>query len=53
MSGTTGQGRAALIEDDVEFDGRDAALLGAIHETGSVAAAASDLGRSRARALSR
>jgi len=53
MDETTGRGRAALIEDDVEFDGRDAALLGAIHETGSVAAAASDLGRSRARALSR
>ena len=52
-NGTAGRGRAALIEDDAEFDGRDAALLRAIHETGSVAAAASELGRSRARALSR
>ncbi|MFD1569577.1 TOBE domain-containing protein [Halorubrum laminariae] len=53
MNETTGRGRAALIEDDVEFDDRDAALLDAIHETGSVAAAAADLERSRARALSR
>lgn len=53
MNGTTGRGQAALIEDNTEFDSRDAALLDAIHETGSVAAAASDLGRSRARALSR
>jgi molybdate transport system regulatory protein len=48
-----GRGRAALIEGDTEFDGRDAALLRAINEAGSVAGAASDLGRSRARALSR
>ena len=48
-----GRGSAALIEGDVEFDGRDAALLRAIHETGSVAGAAAELGRSRARALSR
>ncbi|WP_144922546.1 TOBE domain-containing protein [Halorubrum salsamenti] len=51
--GAAGRGRAALIEDGVEFDGRDAALLRAVHEAGSVAGAASDLGRSRARALSR
>ena len=48
-----GRGRAALIEDGVEFDGRDAALLRAVDASGSVAGAASDLGRSRARALSR
>jgi molybdate transport system regulatory protein len=48
-----GRGSAALIEGDVEFDGRDAALLRAVHEAGSVAGAAADLGRSRARALSR
>ena len=48
-----GRGRAALIEDGVEFDGRDAALLRAVHEAGSVAGAAADLGRSRARALAR
>ena len=48
-----GRGRAALIEGDVEFDGRDAALLRAVHRAGSVAGAAAELGRSRARALSR
>jgi len=48
-----GRGSAALIEGDAEFDGRDAALLRAVHETGSVAGAAAELGRSRARALSR
>jgi len=48
-----GRGRAALIEDGVEFDARDAALLRAVGETGSVAGAAAELGRSRARALSR
>ncbi|WP_200531908.1 TOBE domain-containing protein [Halorubrum sp. LN27] len=51
--GGAGRGRAALIGDGVEFDGRDAALLRAVHEAGSVAGAAADLGRSRARALSR
>lgn len=50
---TSGRGRAALIEGDVEFDRRDAALLRTIHRTGSVAAAATELGRSRARALRR
>lgn len=53
MNETAGRGRAALIEGDAEFDGRDATLLRAIHEAGSVAGAASELGRSRARALSR
>ncbi|RLM63244.1 ABC transporter [Halorubrum sp. Atlit-8R] len=48
-----GRGRAALIEDGVEFDGRDAALLRAVDAAGSVAGAAAELGRSRARALSR
>jgi len=48
-----GRGRAALLEGDVEFDGRDAALLRAVHDAGSVAGAAAELGRSRARALSR
>ncbi|ELZ48634.1 transcriptional regulator, ModE family protein [Halorubrum coriense DSM 10284] len=48
-----GRGHAALVEDGVEFDGRDAALLRAVDAAGSVAGAASALGRSRARALSR
>jgi molybdate transport system regulatory protein len=48
-----GRGSAALIEGGVEFDGRDAALLRAVDAAGSVAGAASELGRSRARALSR
>jgi len=48
-----GRGRAALIEGGVEFDGRDAALLRAVAAAGSVAGAATELGRSRARALSR
>ena len=52
-AGAAGRGRAALIEDGTEFGGRDAALLRAIHEAGSVAGAAAELGRSRARALSR
>lgn len=50
---TNGRGRAALVEGGVEFDERDAALLRAIDRTGSVAAAAAELGRSRARALRR
>lgn len=53
MTETTGRGRAALVEGDTEFDARDAALLAAIGRAGSVAGAASELGRSRARALSR
>ena len=53
MSETRGRGHTALVEGDTEFDARDAALLRAIARTGSVAGAASELGRSRARALSR
>jgi len=53
MDETAGRGRAALIEAETEFDARDAALLRAVHEAGSVAGAAAELGRSRARALSR
>ena len=53
MDDTTGRGRAALLEGEVEFDGRDAALLQAIAQTGSVAGATTELGRSRARALTR
>lgn len=53
MDETTGRGRAALVEDGVEFDADDADLLRAIGRTGSVAKASSELGRSRARALSR
>jgi len=53
MTDATGRGRAAITADGVEFDGRDAALFREIHRTGSVAAAATALGRSRARALSR
>jgi molybdate transport system regulatory protein len=50
---TAGQGRAALVSGDVEFDAGDAALFRAIGRTGSVARAAEVLGRSRARALTR
>lgn len=53
MSEPTGRGRATLVEGDVEFGADDAALLGAIGRTGSVARAAETLGRSRARALRR
>jgi len=48
-----GRGQAALIGSDAEFDARDAALLRAVREAGSVAGAAAELERSRARALSR
>lgn len=50
---TSGRGRAALVEGEIEFDSRDAALLRAIDRTESIATAASELGRSRARALRR
>lgn len=53
MSEPTGRGQAAIIENGVEFAGRDATLLRSIDRTGSVARASSELGRSRARALSR
>lgn len=49
----TGRAQAAIVDDDIEFGTRDAVLLRTIHRTGSVAAAATELGRSRARALSR
>ncbi|MXR40048.1 LysR family transcriptional regulator [Halobaculum sp. WSA2] len=44
---------ASLVAAGVTFDGRDATLLRAIADAGSVSGAASELGRSRARALSR
>jgi molybdate transport system regulatory protein len=50
---TSGRGEAIIVEGDREFTADDAALLAAVHEEGSVAGAASALGRSRARALSR
>ena len=53
MTDPTGRGKAALVEGDVEFDDRDATLLGTIDDCGSIAAAASTLERSRARALRR
>ena len=53
LTESTGRGEAALVEGDVEFDGRDATLLGTIDDCGSIAAAASTLERSRARALRR
>lgn len=49
----TGRGQAALVEDEAEFGDRDAMLLGTIDRLGSVASAAAELGRSRARALQR
>ena len=53
MDETSGQGRATLVRDEVEFDDRDVTLLREIDETGSVAKASTNLGRSRARDLSR
>lgn len=53
MTGAGGRGRAALLHGETEFDTSDATLLRAIDESGSVAKASSDLGRSRARALGR
>lgn len=53
MDEPTGRGAATLVEDGVEFDGSDAALLRAIARTGSVARASTELSRSRARALTR
>lgn len=50
---TDGQGAAVLVCDGVEFDERDAALLAEIDRTGSVSRASENLGRSRARDLSR
>lgn len=49
----TGRGRAVLVENDIEFGERDATLLRTIDRSGSVASAAAELGRSRARALQR
>ncbi len=53
MDETSGQGRAALVRDGVELDERDVTLLRTIDQTGSVAKASTNLGRSRARDLSR
>jgi molybdate transport system regulatory protein len=53
MDDASGRGRAALIEDGTEFVERDAVLLRTINRTGSIARAATELGRSRAHALSR
>ncbi|MDR9429165.1 MAG: LysR family transcriptional regulator [Natronomonas sp.] len=53
MDETRGDARAAITVDGTEFDARDRALLDAIHRTGSVAGAAAELGRSRARSLAR
>lgn len=49
----SGQARAALVREGVEFDERDVTLLREIDETGSIAKASTNLGRSRARDLSR
>lgn len=53
MDETSGQGRAALVREGVEFRERDVRLLREIDETGSVAKASTNLGRSRARDLAR
>lgn len=53
MDEMSGKGRGALVRDGVEFAARDVALLREIGKTGSVAKASSNLGRSRARDLSR
>lgn len=53
MEETSGQGRGVLVREGVEFDERDVQLLREIDETGSVAKASSNLGRSRPRDLAR
>ena len=53
MDETSGHGRATLVRNGIEFDERDVGLLREIGATGSVAKASSNLGRSRARDLSR
>lgn len=53
MDEPSGQARAALVRENVEFDERDVTLLREIDETGSVAKASTNLARSRARDLSR
>lgn len=53
MDEPSGRGRGVLVREGVEFDERDARLLRAIDETGSVARASSNLGRSRPRDLTR
>lgn len=53
MSEGSGEARAALVNEGVEFAARDARLLREIGNTGSVAKASTNLGRSRARALAR
>lgn len=53
MNGISGEARAALVREGVEFDDRDARLLREIGKTGSVAKASTNLARSRARDLSR
>ena len=50
---TDGRARAVVARDDVEFDARDARLLRAVGQAGSVAGASSALERSRARDLAR
>lgn len=49
----TGEATARLRADEVAFDADDAALLRTVADSGSVRAAAAELGRSRARALAR
>lgn len=53
MTEVSGEARTALVREGLEFDERDARLLREIGETGSVAKASTNLGRSRARDLSR
>ena len=53
MEQISGQGSATLVRKGIEFDKRDAILLKEIDQTGSIAKASTNLGRSRARELSR
>lgn len=53
MDQISGQGTATLVREGIEFDKRDARLLNEIDRTGSIAKASTNLGRSRARDLSR
>lgn len=53
MGTSPDEARGALVSDDVRFDDRDAQLLEAIAEYGSVNRASAELGRSQARAVRR
>ena len=53
MAGSPGTGRAALVNNNIHFEERDALLLREIDKCGSINQAAAALGRSHARSLRR